>query len=275
MEGLRIDDKMQKRIRQPLTELQANATQPGYVYIFRDPARPSLLKIGRAKQVYERHEQIKSTCIPGLTVQHKGLPIFAEQRVELLCHDELDAFRRPYECSVCKKPNGQPRVHNEWFEVSEADALQVIENWTNFMLAKPYGEDGKLEGFWQDWINNPHERYLTREEACTAPIDFESRREHWLKFCSVDWYGKSLYRWRYFSQNRTDFEYWRSWYFSLFVFSAFLIVLFGFVLRLEMYLFHFFVSLGYVIPVFLVRSRSKVENQRRRSVGRRKSTAAE
>jgi hypothetical protein len=252
-ESLNIHSQIKKTILEPLTQAKRNATKPGYIYVFQDPKRRHLCKIGKAREVGARAERIESACgLDGLEVWHRGPSTFFEQRVEKLCQDELKDFRREYDCTQCKSKKSCPKRHREWFEVSKELATLVVEKWTEFMLMEPYDSKGELRGFWKDRLNNPGERYLTKEEASSPPEEYLSTHAQWSKYVNIGFFDKPRYEWRRFSKDCRGWEYWRYWllsisYFSIFTFS--LQALFG----LQMIPLHIFFALGTGLPSLLVK----------------------
>jgi hypothetical protein len=70
------------------------------------------------------------------------------QRAELLVHYELMAeWRAETKCQGCGKK------HQEWFEIGQVRAAEVVADWAAFFtLAKPYDKAGVLEPQWRDIV---------------------------------------------------------------------------------------------------------------------------
>lgn len=54
------------------------------------------------------------------------------RRVEALCHAELKHRRAKIYCRACLKQ------HIEWFRISPAEVIAVIQKWTRWMATQPY-----------------------------------------------------------------------------------------------------------------------------------------
>jgi hypothetical protein len=268
------DEKVRAKLRESLTSSQIEDSTPGYIYIFRDPAKPNQVKIGKSKRIYQRHERIQNNCVPGLIVCYPGLEVFGEHRAEMLCGAELDGLRKEYPCSQCRNQNGHARIHREWFEVSEELALQVVQKWTNFMRMKPYDSDRGLTDFWWDRINN-RERYLKKRDidASNVPKDYLARHQQWSKFVNIGLCDQLQYKWRYFSNNHKKVEYWKNWSISLFIASIL-------VLGLQVVYGTPMIILGLVfpalklVPSFVARSGGSKVAQRRKGRRRERNSPA-
>lgn len=71
------------------------------------------------------------------------------RRIEKVCHEELNNFRRKMDCKnegVTGKCN---TVHGEWFAVDKAVAIRTVKRWRAFLDHSPYGDDGVLDEFWK------------------------------------------------------------------------------------------------------------------------------
>jgi hypothetical protein len=93
------------------------------------------------------------------------------RRVELLTHYELiKEWREEPWCKQCK------HRHEEWFEVSDKKAKEVVTSWANFLtLAKPYDKRGDLKDAWKEVIDI----LVERGEAITGKrlLEKHYRRE--------------------------------------------------------------------------------------------------
>lgn len=127
--------------RKAIADLRSRDFETGSLYIFSRPSSPGYVKIGwTARFVTKRLERWeKCGYIPHLVWQVDNVP--HAQRVEKLVHRELmKEWRRERMCRSCLSS------HQEWFEISEERAIQVVLNWTRFMLeAQPYDSEGRLK----------------------------------------------------------------------------------------------------------------------------------
>lgn len=167
-----IDDTLRMKIKESLPKKDK---QRGYVYIFRDPARPNLLKIGKTDlEVSKRQEMIEKRCHITLeTVYQEGcgtdlLPFRNCQRAEQLVHKELANYNRRHRCPTCKSR------HKEWFEVSEELAKKTVQRWVSFIRKLPYDENGVLHDFWQERLY-----LMERPNVDEKPEDHDIRHQRW------------------------------------------------------------------------------------------------
>ncbi|KAH7339185.1 T5orf172 domain-containing protein [Pyrenochaeta sp. MPI-SDFR-AT-0127] len=123
----------------------------GSVYIFNRASSPGHVKIGWTAASVETRLQGWSTCgyIPNKLFSVDNVP--HAQRVETLTHHELiKEWRRE---RMCKAKHCQVS-HQEWFEVSEQKAIEVLSNWADFFKkATPYDLDGSLNAKWKGVVN--------------------------------------------------------------------------------------------------------------------------
>lgn len=74
--------------------------------------------------------------------------------VETLVHAELLDKRWKYKCATCKKKGRHQfedvrKEHCEWFTVTDAHALEVVERWRGWIVhQQPYRRNGTLRGIW-------------------------------------------------------------------------------------------------------------------------------
>jgi hypothetical protein len=116
--------------------------QKGYMYILRSTEKPGLLKLGCSKRdISERGKE--HTCVGDLTWVALGNQVTHMKRAEKLAKRDLDHLRRDWWCPKCSK------THEEWFEVDEERAMEVMRRWTKWINEQaPYGKDGKLKPIW-------------------------------------------------------------------------------------------------------------------------------
>lgn len=116
---------------------------------------PGYVKIGwTARSVDERLAQW-SECgyTPIELFRAAGVPY--AQRVETLTHYELiKEWRREQSCKGCLKNKGKSVRHQEWFEVSQERAIQILSAWVElFKKAHPYELSGSLKSDWRDVVD--------------------------------------------------------------------------------------------------------------------------
>lgn len=110
----------------------------GYIYLYEVEGNKGFVKLGYTSRSNEtRHEEWAFDCNrdpkvlypipPGSAMVVSNVP-----RVETLCHKELDHRRIRIYCSACLKH------HTEWFEISPAEAIAVIQKWSKWMTTCPY-----------------------------------------------------------------------------------------------------------------------------------------
>ncbi|KAH7142748.1 T5orf172 domain-containing protein [Dactylonectria estremocensis] len=124
--------------REMKRELDKNDRRSGHVYMYEVEGNKGFVKIGyTARSVEERHQEWAFDCnrapkalypVPSSTV----VAIPNARRVEALCHAELNHRRIRIYCKACLKP------HLEWFEIPSAEAIAVIQKWSNWMATQPY-----------------------------------------------------------------------------------------------------------------------------------------
>jgi len=119
-------------------EFEEEDLKPGYLYAYEVEGNKGFVKIGYTNiSVEKRHSKWNFDCnrlskavypVPSVSfgkVEHA-------HRVEQLCHAELrHRWIRIY-CKGCLKQ------HREWFEVSHAEAIAVIQKWSKWMGNSPY-----------------------------------------------------------------------------------------------------------------------------------------
>lgn len=140
-----IFHKIQDRIKP-----DSQYAKPGWVYIFRRACSPGYVKIGWSSSSVQDRLNAWSKCgyTPVLLFNTEKIP--HARRVETLAHYELlSEWRKEWHCIGC---DGN---HEEWFEVEQARAMQVVQNWANWMkLADPYDCDGYLRPTWRAFIKD-------------------------------------------------------------------------------------------------------------------------
>lgn len=115
-----------------------NPSGSGYVYAYTVQGNPQYVKIGcTTDTVEERLKEWGFDCNRAPTVLYPMASstvarVSNVRRVEALWHAELSHRRIRIDCKGCLKP------HLEWFEVSAADAIAVIQKWSKWMATEPY-----------------------------------------------------------------------------------------------------------------------------------------
>ncbi|KAL6232414.1 hypothetical protein BDW75DRAFT_217841 [Aspergillus navahoensis] len=121
--------------------LSAKDQETGYLYIYEVEGNKEFVKIGyTTRSIKERHEEWCFDCnrkpkllFPGPAMKAPLVP--NARRVEALCHAELSHRQVIIFCYGCLK------THQEWFRVSSAEAVAVIEKWSAWMKKEPYKSD--------------------------------------------------------------------------------------------------------------------------------------
>lgn len=146
--GLQVGgSQLHERLLEKFTSRLTRKDQSGYVYIFSDPKRPHLHKIGRAKKTDNRLRQIRYSC--GLQLELvKQYQVDYYARTEGLIHAYLSDLCQPYVCETCHAK------HGEWFEIGNRAAQAYVNTWVKFMCQEsPYDKDSKeLQPFWKNLV---------------------------------------------------------------------------------------------------------------------------
>lgn len=156
------------KIRVRLERMLTIKDQEGFVYVFADPARPGLYKIGRTKNTEDRIRGLKYQC--GLILDHiSSESVNKYARAELLVHTYLLDLRETYKCRVCGT------THGEWFRIEKEHATAAVTLWTGFMNKEtPYDlETRQLQPFISDLIKSRD--HLLKAAGSTV----EDARKHW------------------------------------------------------------------------------------------------
>ncbi|KAF2705693.1 hypothetical protein K504DRAFT_506085 [Pleomassaria siparia CBS 279.74] len=118
-------------------------SKTGSVYIVRDPTQPHLLKIGASINSSQRQKGLERGCDLRLETIFVSNELEHYIRAEHLVHANLLHLRRKNICIACG------RNHQEWYEVSEEEAIRTVEMWTRFIQQEqPYNAMGKLKSIW-------------------------------------------------------------------------------------------------------------------------------
>jgi hypothetical protein len=141
---LQIHNKLQKSLERNLTK----SDRQGFIYVFLDPERRGLLKIGRSDNTEIRQKQIQYTCGLKLQLVHERTVDYCV-RAEVLIHHDLLDLCRPYLCEKCGLK------HGEWFDVGDEFARTTVNKWVDFIRQeKPYDPVSRaLQPFWTHLIS--------------------------------------------------------------------------------------------------------------------------
>ncbi|KAL1610709.1 hypothetical protein SLS60_002379 [Paraconiothyrium brasiliense] len=176
----------------------------GYIYIFSDPNRPEIHKIGRSKEPIRRMGQLQEQC--GLTLGLvKDVYVDHYSQAERLIQTYLLDLRRPYLCEVCGAS------HGEWFQITAEFASEAVGRWTSFMTKEaPYDpETRQLRSFARDLVK--------RRDHLLADVTpkVEAAREHWDRILSPTFLDRFRFEfnvvwellWKFYWQINTMFAW--------------------------------------------------------------------
>ena len=162
----------------------------GFIYIFKSLKYPGYVKIGKTKQTPEERisdwkTKCKFTCHHIKDENDKRFQYYGI--VELLVQAELWNERRKFKCPKCKTKHrlelgkSKNTEHGEWYGITEAHALQVVEKWRNWVVTqRPYRHDGVLRDVWK-WKHNQ-----AMELGNGKEVD-------WIKWCCLSSLERLLY----------------------------------------------------------------------------------
>jgi hypothetical protein len=133
----------------------------GFIYVFKCASfPPGYVKIGKTSQDWpvERMKQWEGKCqITGIRIPDPNDKRFRHYGiVERIVHAELRNERRTYICwcgvrhqLMIDQENTTRLGHQEWFEIGEQKALEVVEKWRRWVVQmQPYKKDGSLRACW-------------------------------------------------------------------------------------------------------------------------------
>lgn len=119
-------------------KLSIGNRKPGYIYVFQAENIKEYLKIGyTTAPVIERLQSLSFDCNRRIKVLFPTPPESAKMvpnafRVEELCHAELVDCQVHIDCTGCLCE------HEEWYQISTADAIAVVKKWSAWMNSIPY-----------------------------------------------------------------------------------------------------------------------------------------
>jgi hypothetical protein len=190
--------------RQRAKPAAVSTLKHGYVYIFKSDRFPGHVKIGSTVKAPDSRIKEWGTACEFKTIQvtDKNDRAFRFCRiVEQIVHAELYNERKIFYCDRCKmkhrftmaereKGAGEteldvrPTEHGEWFEISETEALEVVNKWRDWMIhQKPYKEDATLRSCWV-WKYDMGTKWMKGTEA---------EWEVWRQFGWLDTFRFNLY----------------------------------------------------------------------------------
>jgi hypothetical protein len=127
----------------------------GSVYIYSRRSSPGFVKIGWTSRSVDDRLATWSECgyTPMELFRVTGVPY--AQRVETLTHYELiKEWRREQPCKGCWIKKHEQVRHQEWFEVSQEKAIQVVSTWAElFKKSNPYERNGSLKTEWRNIVD--------------------------------------------------------------------------------------------------------------------------
>jgi T5orf172 domain-containing protein len=148
-----IESQLPRQLLDTMTRTMAESTlEAGYIYAFRRPGTRGFLKIGFTKDTAQRLSRWESKCGRDIELVFEMYIPQAVGRIERLVHKTLETYRRLEYCSTCAGKGRITGVHNEWFEVSENMACDVVDLWRMFSRQKPYDCFGRLKYYWSDFV---------------------------------------------------------------------------------------------------------------------------
>ncbi|KAF2179903.1 hypothetical protein K469DRAFT_298106 [Zopfia rhizophila CBS 207.26] len=170
-------------------ELLKDVESKGFIYILRAPNyfrnRKPLVKIGITEDITRRIRALQNNC--GFTdLQEcsrsggKAIPWKRLQRVEKLCHLELNNFRKTLQCNKGGHGKNCDTGHTEWFEVEEETAIRTVKRWQKFINQNPYGEDGSLREGWKVTVQNGRYLHISEDEDRYDYRMASQRYDEWL-----------------------------------------------------------------------------------------------
>ena len=150
-----IRDYLIRKHKEALGKVQEISEVPvGYIYLFKDTERaPGYVKIGRTdKDPSIRQGEIADKCgVKPTSIRDPHLNAFKHFKyLETIIMIALHNRRMTYTCTLCPTPPRTHTTHQEWFHISDEDALEEVQFWRSWILnEKPFRDDGSLTDFWR------------------------------------------------------------------------------------------------------------------------------
>jgi hypothetical protein len=114
--------------------------------------------IGITSDLPERIKTLKSRCgFTQLTAPYVSEPVRMDllERIEKLCYEELNNFRRRMDCKHRPVAGGKcDTVHEEWFAVDYEIAETTVKRWRTFLKYDPYWDDGYMTISWKERVKD-------------------------------------------------------------------------------------------------------------------------
>jgi hypothetical protein len=159
----------------------------GVIYILRDPARPHLgIKIGCTTQAnyYKRMDEHRQVC----KFEPEVLYVSTQEveyckRTEFLVHNDLADHLQRWPCNR----HFPLRMHEEWFGVTEAQAIDTVKRWEDFMRQRPYNWNRELGPIWRYLLSN-----RISEQLGHSGLTHDVRRQEWTAILSSPTYLEYL-----------------------------------------------------------------------------------
>lgn len=177
-------------IARSIRKLLSDSFEEGVIYVLKaprffqsyEPAKgKQWVKIGITRDVKERIRDLKRECgFTDLTecFSSEGLVrMDLLRRMERVCHEELNNFRRTIQCKEGVNGAKCNTLHAEWFEVHEDVAIRTVKRWRKFLDYKPYEDDGRMSEFWRKRLYGSSYEFGTGEgelDHLTAHRRYES-----------------------------------------------------------------------------------------------------
>lgn len=150
-------DTVAWRFREPL-DARGNQRdfKEGAVYVYSREISPGYVKIGWTSRSVDERLSDWSNCgyTPIKLFETERIP--HAQRIETLTHYQMiKEWRREKTCDGCRTRKGKQIRHQEWFEVDQEKAIQVLSAWVKlFTEADPYDTGGALRPEWRAIVDD-------------------------------------------------------------------------------------------------------------------------
>jgi hypothetical protein len=161
---LEVHNRLQNLFESNLTPCD----EQGSIYVFLDPKRPELRKIGRSKDIDTRKKAIEFDCGLSLQLVHYRTVNYYKRAEDLIQRD-LEDLCRPYICEECGKK------HGEWFRLGDQLARTTVNKWVDFIRQeRPYDASSReLRPFWKHQISTKEPLFKHKN------LDIDTLRMYW------------------------------------------------------------------------------------------------
>jgi hypothetical protein len=128
---------MLKTLTDPINEY---SSQVGVIYLYTRISDPGFIKFGcTVRDPAVRMREWEKSCGYKPDVLYVTKPVPNVRRLESLLKRDLSLQGRGRQETYCKHNKHCPKNHTEWFEISLADALLLVDTWVAWMReASPY-----------------------------------------------------------------------------------------------------------------------------------------